>query len=203
MWGFTYLFSDRTFTNTFPWMWRLGECWLKSIQVITRGKGGGQVEVGKSKEARNGDGRRLDFESWTHNTLYKWHIIELYTWNLYSCINQCHPNKFNKSILKSIKLAVTQDSSLLLTCECTTGKFSLIYLTGLFTAITSSPNHLTDWMKRLPLMGTCMCGNQSCFLTQAKFQETEMHVGPHFLHRYTPLLLNKRGARFSVQANSY
>ena len=34
---------------------------------------------------------------WTHNTLHRWCIIELYTWNLYNFINQCHPNKFNKN----------------------------------------------------------------------------------------------------------
>ena len=33
---------------------------------------------------------------WTHNTVYRWCIIELYPWNLYNFINQCHPNKFNK-----------------------------------------------------------------------------------------------------------
>ena len=26
--------------------------------------------------------------------------VELYTWNLYNFINQCHPSKFNKIFLK-------------------------------------------------------------------------------------------------------
>ena len=35
---------------------------------------------------------------WTHNIINRWSIIELYTWNLYNLINQCHPNKFNKAM---------------------------------------------------------------------------------------------------------
>ena len=27
-----------------------------------------------------------------HNTVYRWCVIELYAWNLYNFINQCHPN---------------------------------------------------------------------------------------------------------------
>ena len=52
-------------------------------------------EVEESKGRINGDRRRLYLEWWTHNTIYKWCIIELYTWNLYDFINQCYPNKFN------------------------------------------------------------------------------------------------------------
>ena len=29
-------------------------------------------------------------------------VIELYTWNLYNFINQCHPNKFNKNWEKEV-----------------------------------------------------------------------------------------------------
>ena len=36
------------------------------------------------------------FGWWTHNTVYKWWLIQLYTWTPYDCTNQCHPNKFNK-----------------------------------------------------------------------------------------------------------
>ena len=32
---------------------------------------------------------------WTHNTIYRWYIIELFPWNLCNFINQCHPNKFH------------------------------------------------------------------------------------------------------------
>ena len=56
-------------------------------------KGVGEVEEGK--EGIHGDGKRLDLGWWTHNTIYRWCITELYTWNLYSFINQCHPNKIN------------------------------------------------------------------------------------------------------------
>ena len=43
--------------------------------MITRGKGvrGGKGEI-------NGDRRRLDLGWWTHNTIYRWCIIKLYTW---------------------------------------------------------------------------------------------------------------------------
>ena len=46
---------------------------------------------------------------WTHNTIYRWCIIELYmfyricTWILHNFINQCHPNKFNKKRRMSTK----------------------------------------------------------------------------------------------------
>lgn len=43
------------------------------------------------KEGRRGqirgDGRRLDSGWWTHNRVYKCHIIEMYTWTLYDVIN--------------------------------------------------------------------------------------------------------------------
>lgn len=41
-----------------------------------------------------GDGRTTD-SVWTHNAMYRWCIIEMYPWNLYNFINQCHPNEFN------------------------------------------------------------------------------------------------------------
>lgn len=31
----------------------------------------------------------------THNSVYRWLLIGLYTWNLYNCISQCHSNKLN------------------------------------------------------------------------------------------------------------
>ena len=45
-------------------------------------------------------GRRLDLEWWTH-TIYRWCVIEFCTWNLHNCINECHPNKFNKIFNKN------------------------------------------------------------------------------------------------------
>ena len=38
----------------------------------------------------NGDGRRLDLGWGTHNTVYRWWVVELCTWNLYNFVNQCH-----------------------------------------------------------------------------------------------------------------
>ena len=39
----------------------------------------------------NGDGRRLDLGWWTHSTIYRWCVIELYAWNRYNFVNQCRP----------------------------------------------------------------------------------------------------------------
>ena len=58
----------------------------------------GEVEEGKG--GINGDGQRLGWGWWTHSTLYKWSIIELYHWNLYNVINQCHPVH---SVIKVLK----------------------------------------------------------------------------------------------------
>ena len=46
---------------------------------------------GRNKMTRN-------YLLYQRNIIYRWCIIELYTWNLYNLINQCHPNKFNKNI---------------------------------------------------------------------------------------------------------
>ena len=43
----------------------------------------------------NGD-ESLDLGWWTHNTVYWWYVVELCTWSLYKCVNQCHPKKYNK-----------------------------------------------------------------------------------------------------------
>lgn len=48
----------------------------------------------------SGDKKRLDFGWWRYNAIYRWHIIHLYTWNLYKVVNECHPNKFNVVFLK-------------------------------------------------------------------------------------------------------
>lgn len=42
------------------------------------------------------NGRRLDLERWTHDTIHGWCIIHLYTWNQHNFINQCHLDTFNK-----------------------------------------------------------------------------------------------------------
>ena len=59
--------------------------------VITRGKEG--------KVGINGDGSTPDL-GWTHNTICRWYITELYTLNLYNFIDQCYPNKFSKKLIK-------------------------------------------------------------------------------------------------------
>ena len=46
----------------------------------------GMEEVEEGKGGVNGDGRRPDLGWQTHNTIYRWCIIELYTWNLYNSI---------------------------------------------------------------------------------------------------------------------
>lgn len=38
----------------------------------------------------SGDGKRLDFVRVT-DTVCRWHIVELYTWNLDAFVNQCRP----------------------------------------------------------------------------------------------------------------
>lgn len=35
----------------------------------------------------------IDFGWWTHITICRWCIIELYTWTLYNFISQCHSSK--------------------------------------------------------------------------------------------------------------
>lgn len=55
-----------------------------------------------------GDGRRLDFGWWVHNAIYIRCVVELYTWNLDTVINQRHPNKLswkNEIIKKCLKLS--------------------------------------------------------------------------------------------------
>ena len=40
-------------------------------------------------------GKRLCLGRWACNSVCRWCYVELYTWNLYDLVNQCHPNKFN------------------------------------------------------------------------------------------------------------
>lgn len=67
------------------------DSWAWTIVGIARGLGGGRVEEGKG--GINRDGRILDLGPWTYNGRYSWCVIELYTWNIYIFIDQCHPNK--------------------------------------------------------------------------------------------------------------
>ena len=60
----------------------------------------------RGKRGVNGGKGRLDSGWWTHNMMYTWCIVELYPWNLYHFINQCHPNKVNKNFLSSLKKAI-------------------------------------------------------------------------------------------------
>ena len=97
----THRFREQT--DSCPRGWVLGAQWKRwrdlakrnlidkdNSVVITRGKGGGEVEEGKGNT--NDDRRRTDLGWRTLNT--RWCIIELYTWSLYNFISLCHPNKF-------------------------------------------------------------------------------------------------------------
>ena len=48
------------------------------------------------------------------NTVYRWYIIELYTWNVYNFINQYHPNKYIIKIMVHILLMLSD-----ITCKQT------------------------------------------------------------------------------------
>ena len=87
---------DKLFLVTYRSMW------LKMFKDHRQQYGGYQRRRGggEEKDKRGqiyGDGGRLDLEWWAHNAIYRWHIIELYTWNLSNVINQCHLNKFCQS----------------------------------------------------------------------------------------------------------
>ena len=41
--------------------------------------------------------RRLDLRWWTHNTVYRWCVVELCAWNLCNFVNQCYPIHFSKN----------------------------------------------------------------------------------------------------------
>ena len=41
-------------------------------------------------------GKETWFGWWTHSAVYRWRVIELYTWDLNHFINHCRPNKLNK-----------------------------------------------------------------------------------------------------------
>ena len=52
----------------------------------------------KKKRRRKGKNTKktwLGVKYTIHNTIYRWYIMDLYPWNLYNFINQCHPNIFN------------------------------------------------------------------------------------------------------------
>lgn len=47
--------------------------------------------------------RMFNFGLWARNAKYRWHITDLYSWNLDNFINQCHANKFNEKKTHSLK----------------------------------------------------------------------------------------------------
>ena len=56
-------------------------------------------EIGEVEEGKGGqEGMEGDLPLGGEHTICRWCIIELYTWNPYNFISQCHPNKFNKNI---------------------------------------------------------------------------------------------------------
>ena len=69
-----------------------------NCMVINREKGVGETEEGEV--GINGDRRSFDFGWWTHSIIYRWCVIELYTWNLYNFINNITP-------INSIKQTMT------------------------------------------------------------------------------------------------
>ena len=68
--------------------------WLPVVE------GMGEVEEGEGGISI--DGWNLDLGWRTHNTVYRWHVIELCPWNLYNIVNQCRPSKFNKQEMKEL-----------------------------------------------------------------------------------------------------
>ena len=56
---------------------------------------GGEVTKNKGGQM-HGDRRRSDCGWWAHSVAYRSCVIEMYTGNLYSLIDQYHPNKFNE-----------------------------------------------------------------------------------------------------------
>lgn len=57
---------------------------------------GGEEEIGKGKGDQYVVTEDLTVDG-EHSAVYRWRIIELYTWKLYNFIKQCHPNKLNKT----------------------------------------------------------------------------------------------------------
>ena len=58
--------------------------------VVGRGKG----DAGRCKKAERGSmGTERYFRRWARDALCRWCFVELYAWNLYGFVNQCHPNK--------------------------------------------------------------------------------------------------------------
>ena len=63
--------------------------------VVIAGMGGVEGDRG-GDGGINGDGWTLDLGRWTLNTVYRWCVAEVCTWNLYDFADQCDSNKFNK-----------------------------------------------------------------------------------------------------------
>ena len=89
-----------TWLDTFWTDYIYGYIWIymthtdrDNSMVITRGKGG----LGRGKRTEGG-GKETSLWLLANNAQCRWCFIELYTWNLYSFINQWHPNKFNWNI---------------------------------------------------------------------------------------------------------
>ena len=58
----------------------------------------GSREWEEGKEGLCGGRKRLDFGWWACDMACRWWATELYTWNPYGFINQCHPNTLNKKL---------------------------------------------------------------------------------------------------------
>ena len=120
--------------------------------VVSRGKGSGSK--GEGGQTR-GDRRWFDFGWWAHSAIYRSCIIELYTWNLYNLINQCFPNKFNRTKRYLKKKIVPGWVAQLARVLSHTPK-------GCWLNLQSG--HIPRlWVQ--PPVGVCTIGNQSVFLS--------------------------------------
>ena len=61
--------------------------------VVVKREEGWWGDVVKGKEGQIYGNRRIDLGWWTHKTIYRWCIIEMYTGNLCNFINQCYSNQ--------------------------------------------------------------------------------------------------------------
>ena len=62
--------------------------------------------------------------TWCGKYIYRWCIIELYSWSLYHFISQSHPDKFNKKRKTKVLIVVKFKLSIISLVACTVGIIS-------------------------------------------------------------------------------
>ena len=92
--------DKKSYDFSHVWDIKKGNKWAKKrIDEDNRVRVSIEVGCRGDKEVKGGripgDGKRLTCGRWAHNRACTCHIIKLYTWNVYSVIHQCSPNKFN------------------------------------------------------------------------------------------------------------